>query len=429
VLSAARAVKDLGKRIPDDIVFTGFDDIFEATGLSPAITTVRQPLSRLARLSASTLIKQKKRFETPVEKGNTSLVVSRDLLRVESELIKRASSKTRQPAAEMSSCTTRAGILAALGYWLASANAERCFLVQLCQPGRKPHVSASVAHAFKGGRSIAHDSVKFHSADILPDDLADELRDGLLLSSPVYAGSDLYGYLLIEPSGVAFADIDASVHCIGNALRNQYLMASLEEKSRNLKHDNEELSRLANHDSLTRLPNRLLFMQHLGDPCRPNPGEPRQAALMFLDLDGLKAVNDGLGHTAGDTLLQLVSKRLIDALESSAGTDGFVSRLGGDEFTIVLAGTDSRARVNRVSDAVLASIARPFVIETESVNVTTSIGCALFPADADETGTLIARADAAMYQAKRQSKNILCYYRNELNAVPDLQPAHGQIGR
>ena len=64
----------------------------------------------------------------------------------------------------------------------------------------------------------------------------------------------------------------------GNALRNQYLMTSLEEKSRNLKHANEELSRLANYDSLTRLPNRLMFMQHLGDLCRPTPGEPRQAA-------------------------------------------------------------------------------------------------------------------------------------------------------
>lgn len=549
-LSAARAAKDLGRHIPGDIVVTGFDDTFEATELSPAITTVRQPLEKLASLSTRTLID---RIRDAARNGSVGSVPEAPL-RVESELVKRASSMplprldtsrlpeenpaladilrdsmaglrtppgfdfdlfaaavidtvdtgsteladyldehvtptlTRDTAhwwdnlchqvdesglellkrwkaddrtprisraltrtreriwstrmdhqfainrlhtlranvqVQMSSCTTRAEILLALNYWLESANARRCFLLQFQRPGPTPHPVASVAHVFRGGESVEYDSVDFRSVDILPSGLQDELEDGLLLLSPVYAGSDLFGYLLIEPSGVAFADIDATVHCIGNALRNHYLLTSLEEKSRNLKHANQELSRLANHDSLTGLPNRLMFKRHLEESCRPTPHDSRQTALMFLDLDGFKAVNDHLGHTAGDTLLREVSDRLSDAVERLVGEAGFVARLGGDEFTIILAKSDGRAVVRAVSDAVLASIARPFVIDHTPVSVTTSIGCALFPEDSDDTNVLIARADAAMYQAKQRGKNKLCFFFAEPDTTREPRQALG----
>lgn len=167
--------------------------------------------------------------------------------------------------------------------------------------------------------------------------------------------------------------------------------------------ENDSLYHLAHYDILTELPNRLLFYDRLNHAlaiARRNSGE---VAVMFLDLDGFKTVNDTHGHTAGDNLLQKVAKRLVEALRE---TDT-VARMGGDEFTIILPEIVNREDVSGISQKLVDKFITPFIINGAEVQVTTSIGVSYFPSFAMDGDILVSQADTAMYEAKRSGKN--CY--------------------
>jgi signal peptidase I len=170
------------------------------------------------------------------------------------------------------------------------------------------------------------------------------------------------------------------------ALRNEQLLAEITEI-----HD--ELEHQALHDALTGLPNRSRLLQRLAE--RGTGTETRGPALLFLDLNGFKPVNDRLGHEAGDALLQLVAARLLGA----APYDALVARLGGDEFTVLLGDVTRDAAID-AARAVVAAIRNPYEIGRDTVQISTSVGVAF-----DEPGLgeaeLIRRADVAMYAAKR----------------------------
>lgn len=166
--------------------------------------------------------------------------------------------------------------------------------------------------------------------------------------------------------------------------------------------DNEErLQYLAHYDQLTKLPNRILFNDRLQQAMAQAEREQRQVAVMFLDLNGFKAVNDTLGHNAGDDLLLQVAERLTNCLRA---TDT-VARFGGDEFTIVLPSIDDRDSVSRIANKIGQEIARPYTLEGHEASITTSIGISLYPQDNDDSQHLVEYADNAMYQAKRHGKN------------------------
>lgn len=167
------------------------------------------------------------------------------------------------------------------------------------------------------------------------------------------------------------------------------------------KEDEERIWRQANYDPLTGLPNRSLFLDRLSQAVRQGRREAKGFALMFLDLDGFKAVNDTMGHAAGDVLLQQTALRLSDCMRSS----DTLARLAGDEFVFILQGVSGRMEPAVVAGKILEQLARPYELEAGIANIRGSIGIALFPEDSEDGQSLIKKADEAMYAVKRQGKN------------------------
>lgn len=157
----------------------------------------------------------------------------------------------------------------------------------------------------------------------------------------------------------------------------------------------------ANFDLLTGLPNRRLFMDRLQQDLRHAERARLSIALMFIDLDGFKQVNDSLGHDAGDTLLQLVAKRLKDCVRES----DTVARMGGDEFTVTLNEVNAPAQVIKVARKITDALCRPFTVDGTLVQISASVGVATYPADGQQPDQLIRAADQAMYEAKRGGRN------------------------
>lgn len=163
----------------------------------------------------------------------------------------------------------------------------------------------------------------------------------------------------------------------------------------------KQLEYQAYYDALTGLPNRLLFRDRVVNAIAQARRHRRGIAVMYLDLDHFKLVNDGLGHSVGDGLLSEVAVRLQGAIRGS----DTISRLGGDEFTILLNDTSSTEAVFGVARKILQSIARPFSVNAHELFVTASIGISLFPSDGEDVETLLKSADSAMYRAKELGRN------------------------
>ena len=163
----------------------------------------------------------------------------------------------------------------------------------------------------------------------------------------------------------------------------------------------EQMEYQAYHDVLTDLPNRLLFRDRIGVALAHAKRHRTAAAVMFLDLDQFKIVNDSLGHTVGDGLLRAVGERLVASVR---GHDT-VARMGGDEFTILLSDVGGSSDAATVAQKLLESVSHPIVVDGHELFVTTSIGIALFPDDGTDAETLLKNADRAMYHAKEQGRN------------------------
>jgi diguanylate cyclase (GGDEF)-like protein/PAS domain S-box-containing protein len=177
-----------------------------------------------------------------------------------------------------------------------------------------------------------------------------------------------------------------------------------------IKRSQADLERLAHFDPLTDLPNRALFHDRLSRAFERARRYQHRVAVLLLDLDGFKTVNDSLGHPVGDRLLQMVAERLKECVR----VEDTVSRLGGDEFAIVLANLAYGEDAIEVARKVLLAAQMPFDIDGQSALVTTSIGIAVFPDDGGEADVLIRNADAAMYQAKESGRNTYRYYQQEM---------------
>ena len=179
------------------------------------------------------------------------------------------------------------------------------------------------------------------------------------------------------------------------------------------KHNEEKIRRLAYFDTLTGLPNRQSFLERLDRELLRARRTNRRMALLFLDLDGFKRINDTLGHSAGDCLLQTIADRLQEKLRAGAfiarpaldESSLHFARLGGDEFTVVLPDVDSAETACVVARRIQTLLALPALIGEQEVAVTSSIGIALFPDDGLDAVTLLKHADTAMYYAKEQGRN------------------------
>ncbi|HHB93441.1 MAG TPA: EAL domain-containing protein, partial [Thioploca sp.] len=167
----------------------------------------------------------------------------------------------------------------------------------------------------------------------------------------------------------------------------------------------------AHHDALTDLPNRTLFVEKLSQTLQIAKRRKKKLAVMFIDLDHFKQVNDTLGHKIGDSLLQEASKRLQQGVREF----DTVARLGGDEFTIIIDNFDEYLFVKNIAEKLLDSLASPFVLEENKVSIAGSIGIALFPEDGSDVETLLKNADIAMYQAKESGRNAYQFFTQQMN--------------
>jgi diguanylate cyclase (GGDEF)-like protein/PAS domain S-box-containing protein len=174
----------------------------------------------------------------------------------------------------------------------------------------------------------------------------------------------------------------------------------------------QKLDFLAHHDPLTGLPNRLLFSARLEHSIQRASRDGRQVAVLFLDLDRFKNVNDSLGHHVGDQLLQAVASKMTSRLRAV----DTIARLGGDEFIIILEGAPDTGSVVEVAQRILGLFSQPIKVGEHELYVGTSIGISLYPQDGQDVNTLVRNADAAMYHAKAQGRNNHQFYRREMTA-------------
>ena len=201
------------------------------------------------------------------------------------------------------------------------------------------------------------------------------------------------------------------------------LANTFKEMGENLNHYHEQVRYVAYHDSLTGLPNRLMFKDYLKRATAEARRNNQELSILFLDLDNFKRINDTLGHIAGDKLLEAFAVRLQSCLRETDvishtpldDSESVMARLAGDEFTIMLPRTTGPANAQKVSRRVLELMSEPFVINKQELYISTSIGIALFPDDGDNADDLMKNADIAMYHAKKEGRNNYQYFSKRLN--------------
>jgi diguanylate cyclase (GGDEF)-like protein len=173
-----------------------------------------------------------------------------------------------------------------------------------------------------------------------------------------------------------------------------------------------EMSHLAQHDALTGLPNRTLFNDRLTQALALADRQRKRVAVMFVDLDHFKKVNDPLGHEVGDKLLQLVAARLAGCVRRS----DTVSRIGGDEFVVLLSQLELEEDAALSARKILRTFAVPYIIDNKSIDISASIGGSTFPSDARDAESLLNKADTAMYEAKHFGRNTFQFYQHDMHA-------------
>jgi diguanylate cyclase (GGDEF)-like protein len=174
----------------------------------------------------------------------------------------------------------------------------------------------------------------------------------------------------------------------------------------------EHLKHLAHHDVLTALPNRTLYMDRLGQQIRVAKRENKELAVLFVDLDRFKPVNDRYGHNVGDLVLKEVADRLADSVRSA----DTVARIGGDEFTVIVGAMEHADDARVVAEKIRDEVCRPIEVQGVAHQLGASIGVSLFPQDGEDADALTSRADMAMYAAKTSGRNTICYYEASLEA-------------
>jgi diguanylate cyclase (GGDEF)-like protein/PAS domain S-box-containing protein len=201
---------------------------------------------------------------------------------------------------------------------------------------------------------------------------------------------------------IAWLNINTLYNDDGSIYQRIAVFSDITEKKRT----EELIWKQANFDPLTNLPNRRMFMDRLAQEIRLASRSETSLALLFLDLDRFKEVNDTLGHNVGDQLLVEVANRFRKLVRSS----DTIARLGGDEFTLILPQIDNNTQVDQVANKILTTLKQPFEINQQSLNISASIGATLYPQDGEYAEQLIKNADQAMYAAKDAGRSTLHYF-------------------
>ena len=296
-------------------------------------------------------------------------------------------------------------------------------LLQIAGVGWRADAAASVQRESSTGRAL------FAGTPVIVDDLrnagdapvpahivAEGLRSGIEVVIPTADGA--FGVIgAYSREANRFSKDDASfLMSIATSLGTAIGRKRAEER----------LAYVAQFDSLTGLPNRTLFRDRLSHAMTRAERVGSPLAVMLLDLDRFKEINDTLGHRAGDRLLQAVAERLTGVLREA----DTVARLGGDEFTVILEDAESVEAVARVAEKVVGALARPFPLDDQEYFLTVSAGITMYPSNPGDIETLIMNADVAMYDAKDKGKNNFQFYRAEMNAMKQERLSlEGQLRR
>jgi diguanylate cyclase (GGDEF)-like protein len=200
------------------------------------------------------------------------------------------------------------------------------------------------------------------------------------------------------------------------------LANAFKDMSEKLQHSNAQISHLAYHDSLTGLPNRRMFLDYVERALSHARRYNKTFALLFLDLDNFKQVNDTVGHDAGDQLLREVAERLTTCIRAEdyvargeTDLDNTVARLGGDEFIILLPNISHSYQAAKVADRIVHALVKPIIIRQKEFYISTSIGITAYPEDGTDVDSLVKNADIAMYRAKHQGKNTYQHYTESMH--------------
>ncbi len=188
------------------------------------------------------------------------------------------------------------------------------------------------------------------------------------------------------------------------------VQTDLEESLKILSNQKIQLAYQENHDSLTNLPNRILFLDRLKQAIQIGKRYNNYLAVLFIDLDHFKEINDSLGHDIGDKLLVEVAKRMKSVLRAS----DTLSRFGGDEFTVIVNYINKVEDLSRIIQTIMDLFKKPIKIENNTLYVNMSIGISIYPNDAKEVNDLLKHADAAMYKAKESGRNTYCFYDEDM---------------
>lgn len=260
------------------------------------------------------------------------------------------------------------------------------------------YISPSYTKIF--GRPITEILHRHALEYVHPDDIP-FLRQRLTesMSGIIYWPPNEFRYLHVDGRWI-YSDVRATpIEIENNIGRIILFMRDISVR----KQQEELIFRMAYYDTLTELPNRRFLRERLEQALNR---EPDQLGLLYIDLDGFKQVNDTQGHTAGDNLLRQVGARLTHNLPEH----GFLARMGGDEFVILFEELTSVKEVHQFAQMVLCLMAEPFVVDVQTVQLTTSMGISIYPEHGGSAEELIRTADIALYQAKNQGKNRYSLY-------------------
>lgn len=227
-------------------------------------------------------------------------------------------------------------------------------------------------------------------------------------------------YLLtgLVTSSIVSITVTAFIYRLISELREtEKLLAEkslhLEKTLRTHKEAEQSLVQVTNYDVLTGLPNRFLFLDRLGHAISRSARNHRMVAVLLLDIDNFKTINDTLGHTHGDLLLQDVA----DRLRCCVLEDDTLARIGGDEFAIVLEGVSEIEEIAAIAQKIMAIYSLPFAPSGQEIYVTPSMGITIYPMDGHDSDSLLKNADAAMYSAKEYGRNHFRFYTTDMNAL------------
>jgi two-component system NtrC family sensor kinase len=254
-------------------------------------------------------------------------------------------------------------------------------------------------------------------AGLVHPDSREALREAIALVEDQRENQEYTEEKILRPDGTSVAVEAASTPVFyGGRWSCQTILRDITDR----KELQEKIWHQANFDSLTGIPNRLLFQDRLQQNLDRAERERFRVALLFIDLDHFKEINDTLGHDAGDELLRQTASRLCGLLRK---TDT-VARMGGDEFTVIMPRVVEPPHVSAVAQRILAVLDEPFQLPGGEGRISASIGIAFYPEDGADTATLMKKADTAMYRAKESGRKTYSFYSSEIVIHDEPAPSY-----